>query len=53
MGDPAATLLDVRNVEVVYNDVILVLRGVSLQVQRGARNTQLVKRLRKRSRCQN
>lgn len=35
MGDPAATLLDVRNVEVVYNDVILVLRGVSLQVQRG------------------
>ena len=28
-------LLRVRNVEVVYNDVILVLRGVSLDVQRG------------------
>ena len=35
MGDPAATLLDIRNVEVVYSDVILVLRGVSLRVNRG------------------
>ncbi len=29
-------MLSVRNVEVVYNDVILVLRGVSLEVPRGA-----------------
>ena len=28
-------LLDVRNIEVVYNDVILVLRGLSLSVPRG------------------
>ncbi|MEM9370732.1 MAG: ABC transporter ATP-binding protein, partial [Pseudomonadota bacterium] len=26
------TLLDVNNVEVIYNHVILVLKGVSLQV---------------------
>ena len=35
MGERAEALLDVRNVEVVYNDVILVLRGVSLRVDRG------------------
>ncbi|GJM38194.1 MAG: ABC transporter ATP-binding protein [Acidimicrobiales bacterium] len=35
MGERADALLDVRNVEVVYNDVILVLRGVSLRVDRG------------------
>ncbi|MEM7237832.1 MAG: ABC transporter ATP-binding protein [Pseudomonadota bacterium] len=29
------TLLDVNNVEVIYNHVILVLKGVSLQVPRG------------------
>ncbi|MGJ9412990.1 ABC transporter ATP-binding protein [Aeromicrobium sp. CF4.19] len=29
-------MLSVKNVEVVYNDVILVLRGVSLQVPRGS-----------------
>ena len=29
------TILDVRNVEVVYNDVILVCSGVSLRVERG------------------
>ncbi|HZN15068.1 MAG TPA: ABC transporter ATP-binding protein [Acidimicrobiales bacterium] len=33
MGDP---LLRVRNVEVVYGDVILVLRGVSIDVPQGA-----------------
>jgi len=35
---PAATaaLLSVRNIEVVYDKVILVLRGLSLDVQRGA-----------------
>jgi branched-chain amino acid transport system ATP-binding protein len=32
----AAPLLAVNNIEVVYNDVILVLRGVSLQVPKGA-----------------
>jgi branched-chain amino acid transport system ATP-binding protein len=32
----AAPLLAVNNIEVVYNDVILVLRGVSLQVPDGA-----------------
>ena len=32
----AAPLLDVRNVEVVYDDVILVLRGLSLAVPQGA-----------------
>ncbi len=31
-----APILSVRNVEVVYNDVALVLRGVSLDVPRGA-----------------
>ncbi|HDH26988.1 MAG TPA: ATP-binding cassette domain-containing protein, partial [Actinobacteria bacterium] len=28
-------LLDVNNVEVIYDEVILVLRGLSLQVKRG------------------
>ena len=42
VGEPvaasqAATILELRNVEVVYNDVILVLRGVSLVVPDGAR----------------
>ncbi|HKA72090.1 MAG TPA: ABC transporter ATP-binding protein, partial [Xanthobacteraceae bacterium] len=32
----AAPLLAVRNVEVVYDEVILVLRGLSLEVPRGA-----------------
>ena len=32
----AAPLLSVNNIEVVYSDVILVLRGISLQVPRGA-----------------
>ena len=29
------TLLDVNNIEVIYNHVILVLKGVSLQVPKG------------------
>jgi branched-chain amino acid transport system ATP-binding protein len=32
----SAPALEVRNVEVVYNDVVLVLRGVSVAVPRGA-----------------
>src|SRR3954464_2243713 len=32
----AAPLLAVNNIEVVYDDVILVLRGLSLEVPRGA-----------------
>jgi len=32
----AAPLLEVENIEVVYDDVVLVLRGVSLQVPRGS-----------------
>jgi len=32
---PATTVLAVNNIEVVYNDVILVLRGVSLDVHEG------------------
>jgi branched-chain amino acid transport system ATP-binding protein len=31
-----APLLAVRNIEVVYDDVILVLRGLSLDVPKGA-----------------
>ena len=31
-----APLLSVRNIEVVYDDVILVLRGLSLDVPKGA-----------------
>src|SRR4028118_649594 len=40
-GSPGATpadasaLLEVNNIEVVYNDVILVLRGLSLRVPKG------------------
>src|ERR1700738_107943 len=33
---PPAPLLSVRNIEVVYDDVILVLRGLSLEVPQGA-----------------
>src|SRR5437879_2334141 len=33
---PAPPLLGVRNIEVVYDDVILVLRGLSLDVSKGA-----------------
>src|SRR6202048_1051650 len=33
---PPAALLSVRNIEVVYDDVILVLRGLSLEVPQGA-----------------
>src|ERR1700741_5572278 len=33
---PPAPLLAVRNIEVVYDDVILVLRGLSLEVPKGA-----------------
>ena len=29
------TVLDVSNIEVVYNNIILVLRGVSLSVEKG------------------
>jgi branched-chain amino acid transport system ATP-binding protein len=35
-GSAEAPLLAVRNIEVVYDEVILVLRGLSLQVPRGA-----------------
>ena len=36
MADPAAPpLLEVKNIEVVYNEVILVLRGLSLAVPKG------------------
>ncbi len=35
-GKIAETLLDVRNIEVVYDDVILVLRGLSLAVPAGS-----------------
>jgi branched-chain amino acid transport system ATP-binding protein len=34
--EPAPAFLSVNNIEVVYNDVILVLRGVSLEVPKGA-----------------
>jgi branched-chain amino acid transport system ATP-binding protein len=34
--ETAAPILSVRNVEVVYNDIALVLRGVSLDVPKGA-----------------
>lgn len=33
---PAGSILSVRNLEVVYNDVVLVLRGVSLDVPEGS-----------------
>src|SRR5256885_7154065 len=35
-GAVTAPLLSVRNIEVVYDDVILVLRGLSLDVPQGA-----------------
>jgi branched-chain amino acid transport system ATP-binding protein len=35
MTAPAAALLDVNNIEVIYNHVILVLKGVSLKVPEG------------------
>ena len=35
LSDKAATLLSVNNIEVVYDHVILVLRGVSLEVPEG------------------
>jgi branched-chain amino acid transport system ATP-binding protein len=35
-GAGAATILSVNNIEVVYNHVILVLKGVSLEVPRGS-----------------
>src|SRR4051812_14905236 len=31
-----APFLDIRNIEVVYDDVILVLRGLSMEVPKGA-----------------
>jgi branched-chain amino acid transport system ATP-binding protein len=34
-GEPPAALLDIRNLEVVYEDVILVLKGLSLRVPDG------------------
>jgi branched-chain amino acid transport system ATP-binding protein len=36
MTDTAAALLEVNNIEVVYNDIIQVLRGVSLKVDSGS-----------------
>ena len=36
MTDADNTLLEVNNIEVVYNDIIQVLRGVSLKVPRGS-----------------
>ena len=36
MTDPENILLEVNNIEVVYNDIIQVLRGVSLKVPRGS-----------------
>ena len=38
-----APLLSVRNIEVVYDDVILVLRGLSLEVRQGAIKLEKVK----------
>ena len=34
-GQPATPLLSINNIEVVYNHVVLVLKGVSLQVPAG------------------
>src|SRR3978361_1175627 len=36
MAPAIAPLLSVRNIEVVYDDVILVLRGLSMEVPQGA-----------------
>jgi branched-chain amino acid transport system ATP-binding protein len=33
---PAGSILSVRNIEVIYDNVILALRGVSLEVQKGS-----------------
>ncbi|HEU4519122.1 MAG TPA: ABC transporter ATP-binding protein, partial [Microvirga sp.] len=33
--EPAPTILSVNNIEVIYDHVILVLKGVSLAVPRG------------------
>ena len=33
---PASQVLSVKNIEVVYSDVILVLRGLSLDVEEGS-----------------
>jgi len=33
--EPGRTILEVKNIEVVYSDVILVLRGMSLKVEQG------------------
>ena len=35
-ASPAEPLLSVRNIEVAYDEVILVLRGLSLDVPRGS-----------------
>jgi len=35
-AEPARALLSVNNVEVVYDDIVLVLRGLSLEVPKGA-----------------
>lgn len=37
--EPAEILLSVNNIEVVYDEVILVLRGVSLEVPKGDRKS--------------
>ena len=34
-GDTRETLLEVNNIEVIYNHVILVLKGVSLTIPKG------------------
>ena len=36
MRQDAETLLEVNNIEVIYNHVILVLKGVSLKVPKGS-----------------
>ena len=36
MADQSAPILSVNNIEVVYNHVVLVLKGMSLQVQEGS-----------------
>ena len=35
-ADAPAPILDVANIEVIYNSVVLVLKGVSLSVRAGA-----------------
>ena len=46
-GAATAPLLSVRNIEVVYDDVILVLRGLSLDVPQG-RDRRAARRQRRR-----